>query len=376
MQLLVLGMTVASRTLRDVEALGQDVVHRRRLSVAGAPSDTLLEGIIRMVEPDDLLVVVQEQVHRMLRAKQLPVSDELGISLVAIDGKALATDDTQLHPQAQDQSAPGQPRFVLRALRAVHVGGVVKPVIGQLVIPASAGETDTLPAFVDQLEAAYGKTDMLECFSLDAGFFSRANLEDIHARNRGFIVGLKGNQPTLHAAAIAVLGEDEAEPAAGWDLVLQQRRNGRDVTLHFARSRDELLLWDWPCIRQVWRLRQRVESAGKVTEEDRYFATNLPWGRMRPKPAIAAIRAHWGIENDANWTFDAIWQEDSRAWVRQDRALETLSLYRILAYNAVRVWRHRTLRTSAANPLPYRRLLQVIHMALVTPNTRIAEGFG
>lgn len=376
MQLLVLGMTVASRTLRDVEALGQDVVHQRRLSVAKAPSDTLLEGIIRKVKPEELLVVVQEQVHRMHRAKQLAVTDELGISLVAIDGKALATDKARLHPQAQDQSAPGKPCFVLRALRAVHVGSAVKPVIGQLIIPAAAGETDTLPTFVDQLEFAYGQTDLLECYSMDAGFFSRANLEDLHARNRGFIVGLKGNQPTLLAAAVAVLGEGDIEPGTGWDRVVEERRNGRTVSLHFARTRDEVLLWDWPCIRQVWRLRQRVETAGTVTVEDRYFVTNLPWGRMRPTAAIAAIRAHWGIENDANWTFDAIWKEDSRAWVRQDLALETLSLFRILAYNMVRLWRHRTLRTSAKNPLPYRRLLHLIHMALITPLRCRAEGFG
>lgn len=376
MQLLVLGMAVASRTLRDVEALGQDVVPRRRLSVASAPSDTLLEAIIRLVAPEELHVVVQEQVRRMHRAKQLAVLDELGISLVAIDGKALATDKARRHPQAQEQSSSERPSFVLRALRAVHVGSAVKPVVGQLIIPASAGETDTLPTFIDQLEAAYGKTDLLECFSLDAGFTSRSNLEDIHARDRGFIAGLKGNQPQLHAAAVAVLGQADIEPATGWDLVHRERRNGRNVTLRFTRTRDQVLLWDWPCIRQVWRLHQRVESGGHFTEQDRYFVTNVPWGRVGPKKAIAAIRAHWGIENDANWTFDAIWKEDSRAWVRQDLALETLSLFRILAYNMVRLWRHRTLRRSARDPMPYRRLLHLIHRALVTPQTRLAEGFG
>lgn len=376
LQLLVLGMAVGSRTLRDVEALGPRVVGRHRLSVAQSPSDTQLERVVRGIDPAGLLVVVQEQVRRMHRARQLPVLDALGLSLVAIDGKALATDRERLHPEAQDQSSPGQPRFVLRALRAVHVGSAVKPVIGQHIIPAGGGETDALSTLLDQLEEAYGQTDLLECYSLDAGFTSRANLEDIHARNRGYIAGLKGNQPDLHCAAVARLGQASQAPVGGWELTTTERRNGRTVTVQFARTRDRVLLWDWSCIRQVWRVHQQVEQAGRVTEEDRYFVTNLPWGRVGPDKALAAVRAHWGIENDANWTFDVVWREDTRAWVRQERAIETLSLFRILAYNMVRLWRHRTLRSSAKTPIPYRRILEAIYLALVAPTATLHEGFG
>ena len=376
LQGLMLGMLTGAVTLRDVEALMQDIVVRRELRVQGTPSDTTYERVIRLMSVGPLMGVLQRQVLAMHRSKQLAVLDDIGISLVAVDGKAIATDAERLHPRAQCQDPDNDARYVLRALRAVHVASATKPIIGQLVVPADAGEVDTFPALVEQLHDAYGQTGLLECYSVDAGFFSRSNLELLNDQYQvGFIAALKGNQPTLFDAVKRILGAGVEEPGTGWDKVVTEHRNGRHVTLHFARTRDPILLAEWPCIRQVWRVRQRVEQGQKVTWEERFFVSNLNWGRLTPSKCLAAVRAHWGIENDSNWTMDAIWKEDSRAWVRQGLALEVLAILRAMAFNIIRLLRHRTLRSEDNRAMPYRRLLQLVRMALTSSLTP-ATGFG
>jgi len=133
---------------------------------------------------------------------------------------------------------------------------------------------------------------------------------------------------------------------------------GRVVTRWFARTR-EMVGWDdWRCLRQVWRIRQRTETrAGGVTWEDRFYLTNLPWGRLCPGRCLEAVRLHWGIENGPNWTMDVQWQEDRRAWVRQGLGLEVLGLLRAVAYNlmppisGVRVFLNRIFAADGVNRL-------------------------
>lgn len=374
LQLLTLGFLVNCPTLRDVERLGRDAVARRELGLGAVPSDTTLERVIRLLSVGPLRAVLRELVRGMWRAKQLEPSPALPISLVAIDGKAIATDDVQLHPQAQSQGTPEKPRYVLRVLRAALVSTPVVPVLDQRVIPAKEGEANNLVPFVEDLLDAYGRLDMLTCFSLDAGFTSRSNLHWLHGRDLGFIAALKGDQPTLHDEAARILGEGERPPDGGWELIQEEQREARKLTLYFARTR-EMVGWDdWQCIRQVWRLRQRREEAGKVTWEDRFFLTNLPWGRLSPKQAMAAIRAHWGIENAVYWTLDAQWHEDSKAWVRQDFATEILGILRCIAYNLMRLLRHRTL-LYAERELPWRELFELVRLAIVAPRPAAATAY-
>lgn len=280
-------------------------------------------------------------------------------------------------PQTRHSSIPRhnlkehtkKPRYVLRVLRAALVSTPVVPVLDQRVIPAKEGEANNLVPFVEDLLDAYGRLDMLTCFSVDAGFTSRSNLHWLHGRDLGFIAALKGDQPTLHKEAVRVLGEGEQAPAEGWELIREEQREARKLTLFFARTR-EMAGWDdWQCIRQVWRLRQRREEAGRVTWEDRFFLTNLPWGRLSPKQAMAAIRAHWGIENAVYWTPDAQWHEDTQAWVRQGLAAGILAILRCIAYNLLRLLRHRSL-LGTGHPLAWREHFDLVRLAIVALRCR------
>lgn len=377
LQTLLVGMVVGAKTLRDVEALLTDISNRMALGIRGTPSDTTLDRIVRALSPESLQPLIAKQVRDMHRSKQLGTDPELGISLVAIDGKVLAKDRERGHPEAQAQGASGGGLYLLRALRAVHTSSAVKPILGQRIIPAGTNESATLVAFVEDLSREYGRTGLLECFTLDAGFTCAEELRKLNEAGYGFIASLKANQPKLLEGAHRFLGVGDEKPPGGWEVVTETVDSGRRVVRFFARTA-ELDRWhaSWPFTRQVWRICQKTTHAGKVTWEDRYFLTNLPWNRLTPAQAVRAVVAHWGIENNANWTMDVCWGEDRHAWARTGTSLETLAILRILAFNFTRLLRQRSLRVSVRDPIPYRRLFELVRMALVLPRTALTAPFG
>lgn len=362
---LLLGLVANVPTLRDVERLVQRLGARARLGLRGTPSDTTLYNVVRRLNPADLRSVVVAQVREMARNQQLAPAIDFPYDLVAIDGKALGTDATPGHPESHRREAGGKVCYVLLALRAVHVSSAVKPVLDQRLIPSGKGERHGLWPFLAGLRETYGR--LAQCLSFDAGFWSQDLVMGLATQFWPFIVALKGNAGHAYHIARRKLGCDADDPPGGWEHETREARHGRVVVRQFARVDHDL--GTFGAVQAAWRQRTRVLHGDRVVSEDnRYFATRLGSGPVTAAQALAAIRAHWGIENDSHWTLDVILGEDTRAWVAQDRGREVLAWLRILAYNALRLLRCRTLRAERRTCLPWRALLEEIHDALVRPD--------
>lgn len=87
-----------------------------------------------------------------------------------------------------------------------------------------------------------------------------------------------------------------------------------------------------------------------ATLEQRYYLSSLP---AQAPGLMAAIRAHWGIENSLHWVLDVAFDED-RCRVRQDHAPRNLATLRHLSLNLLR-------QTSDKNGLKARRLRAAWH---------------
>ncbi|MBK8181079.1 MAG: ISAs1 family transposase [Planctomycetes bacterium] len=265
--------------------------------------------------------------------------------------------------------------FLVKALRAVHVGSATKPILDQMVIPEGRGESTTVLGFYRDLCKVYGR--IVECVSLDAAYCTQRVLNAFAVLNVAYIIALKGNAGHVYHRLRKIMGGDgEAPPTGGWDRVTDETRNGRQIRRSFARrfERGDYMEGDF---QQVWR--QRTVITRKATGEllsvdDRLWITSLPSKRLTVDQSMAAIRAHWGVENDANWTLDAQWGEDSRTWVHKGVARESLGLLRAMAYNLVRVLRHRVLDGPKKGHLSYDELFERIRLALVTPAVIPAAG--
>lgn len=111
----------------------------------------------------------------------------------------------------------------------------------------------------------------------------------------------------------------------------------------------------WPGVAQVCRVERRrvVRWRGQVTAtcEVSYAITSRPPDQADAAALLAALRAHWGIENKLHWVRDETLGED-RCQVRTGAAPQVFALCRNLALTLLRrrgiTAIAETLRTDAA----------------------------
>lgn len=306
------------------------------------PDTTLYDFVSRFKKEEvaGLRRQLQAQVRSDWRSKSLePVGVPCGV--VAIDNKtvwsgsaALAAAEAQVvHPA--DQPAYAQ----LRMVRSVLISAASKPAIDQVVIRPDTNECGMFSEVLAQLEAAYGS--LVEVYSGDAAFCSEANARLVAKAGKGYIFGLKGNRRELWREATRVLGAvSTAVVSTPWE-----KYQGAQLRYHLYRTTELSGYLDWEHLKQVWRIeKERLKRNGQVERENRYYVTNLHVGRFKPEQILQVVRAHWGIENNCNWTMDVVWDEDTKVWCGRGAAIQALGLLRLMAYNLAALWRCRYLR--------------------------------
>ena len=340
MKSLLEGYLSNRSSLRAVERL-TEIYRRTRV-----PDTTLYDFVSRFGEAEvaGLRRQLQAQVRSDWRSKSLvPVGVPCGV--VAIDNKTVWSGSEARAPtEAQVVHPADQPAYAqLRMVRSVLISAASKPAIDQVVIRPDTNECGMFSEVLGQLEAAYGS--LVEVYSGDAAFCSEANARLVAKAGKGYIFGLKGNRRELWREATRVLGVvTTAVVSTPWE-----KYQGAQLRYHLYRTTELEGYLDWEHLKQVWRIeKERVKQNGQVERENRYYVTNLHVGRFKPEQILRVVRAHWGIENNCNWTMDVVWDEDTKVWCGRGAAIQALSLLRLMAYNLVALWRCRYLRRREA----------------------------
>ena len=108
----------------------------------------------------------------------------------------------------------------------------------------------------------------------------------------------------------------------------EQRRCWQSGQLEWMENREQ-----WKGLRSVVLVESERERAdGTVSIERRYFLSSLEPDAPR---ALAAVRAHWKIENSLHWVLDVAFDED-RSRARTKNADENLSTMRRWSINAIK----------------------------------------
>jgi hypothetical protein len=359
MEVLLTGLLGGAKTLREIETHSMNYDERI--------PDTTLENIMAKANPDKLPDLIARQIKQASRDHELEKCG-LPFNQIAIDGKTNYSTKHALNDQSCEINHYGKhKKYRHLNMRAVIVSSEVKLVLGEHQIPKKSAETTELIPFVDELIRLYGKTDLMQVMSIDAGMAHRKNAAALRKRGLHFIMGLKENQKTIYNKSVELLGNISREDASSSETI---EYNGQDVSYYLYRCKINKNFLSMPEICQVWRIEKESVNikTGEVATENRYYITSIPFSEISPKQCLRAVRYHWGIENNANWTFDCQFGEDD--FPLTTRAMSLISLMRILAYNCITRFKYRKLRKRENKELSWKRLFECFKFALFALRTQ------
>jgi predicted transposase YbfD/YdcC len=142
------------------------------------------------------------------------------------------------------------------------------------------------------------------------------------------VLALKGNQMSLHEDAALFF----ADPVCAADCAASAEIDAGHGRIEERSCRAAKASWlaerhpDWKGLSSLAALTTRRvdKKTGRESLETRYYITSL---EPDPKAILAAVRAHWGIENNLHWTMDVTFDED-RCRTRKDASALNFAVIR------------------------------------------------
>jgi predicted transposase YbfD/YdcC len=287
----------------------KEAFFRRFLALPnGIPSPDTFARVFARLDP----AAFAERFGRWMAA----ACERTGLTPIAIDGKSAR--------RAKQATAAGC-LTVVSAWASEN-----RLTLGQVAVPDGSNEIGVIPELLGTLELAGA------IVTIDAAGCQRENAAVIRARGGHYLLAVKGNQPSLHAAVEQVFVEACEADFEGVDYDMHEavedghgRHEERYVTvIHHPAG----LPAEWPDVAAVAQVNREREVDGQRTSTTHYYLTShagtaAELGRV--------VRSHWGIENGLHWVLDVVFREDDSR-VRAGHAGANLAMLRRVAVSLLR----------------------------------------
>ena len=213
--------------------------------------------------------------------------------------------------------------------KAIHLVGAWananQLALGQVKTEEKSNEITAIPTLLDLLE-------LKDCIvTIDAMGCQKDIAEKIIGAGADYVLGLKGNQGTLHED-VKLYFEDETEALK--KTVTKEKDHGRIETREYYLEND--IAWlsqkpEWSGLQSIGMVKYRFMEKDVVREDTRYFITSL----TDIEEFSRAVRAHWGIENSLHWCLDVVFREDN-CRTRKNNSAENFAVIRRIALNILK----------------------------------------
>lgn len=298
----------------DIEEFGRakEAWLRRFLRLEnGIPSHDTISRVFRLLKPEAFDACFREWTQSLV--------EQLGLRQVAIDGKTLR--------RSHDR------RGMKNALHLVCAWSVENHlVLGQTAVDDKSNEITAIPELLKLLELKGA------IVTIDAMGCQKEIAAEVVRGGGDYVLAVKDNQPTLHAALQEHFENRHAQRRRGrrQHHVARDKQHGRKEERHYYHTPiPEHLQWiasEWTAARSLGQAISYVTRDGQETFEVRYFLSSV----VPDAPQLAqAVRGHWGIENSLHWVLDISFNED-QSRIRKDHGPANFALLRRLAISLIK----------------------------------------
>lgn len=278
----------------------------------GIPSDDTFRRVFEFINPEELNRCFLRWVETLVT--------KMGGEIIPIDGKTIRGS----YDRNQGKSA----LHVISAWASEQ-----NLVLAQMKVEDKSNEITAIPALLELLDITGS------IITIDAMGTQTEIAKKIIDKKADYVLALKANHPTLYHQVEQWFQTASAQNFQGIDVSYDQR-------IEKGHHRTE--------IRQVWSV--RVSAIGELyqprlwaglqsivmvvrerrlwnqtTREVQFYLSSL---HSDAQLLGRAIRKHWGIENQAHWTLDCTFAEDS-CRIRSFHSPRNFALLRRIALNAL-----------------------------------------
>jgi len=277
----------------------------------GVPSHDRFNAILARLKPAEF--------ERCLLSYVTALHEITGGKLVAIDGKTLRGS----YDKADGKAAI---HMVSAWATACHIS------LGQVVTDAKSNEITAIPKLLEllEIEGAIVTIDAMGC--------QTEIVEKIDAKGAVACVAVKDNQPKLHEAiethfdGLIETGELETEART---TATSETGHGREEQRIYAicpvpQSVKEL--GRWSVVKAIGMVTSIIVRDGAEHTAARYYILTK---YISAKRFAAAVRGHWGVENNLHWQLDVTFREDA-CRIRKGHADANFSFLRRFALSLLK----------------------------------------
>ena len=275
----------------------------------GIPSDDTVRRFFRAIDTTQFQRLFVEWVRTWL-------SPEVAGNVVAIDGKTL-----------RGSYDSGQSPIHLVSAFASEAGIV----LGQVKTSEKSNEITAIPELLEWLDVRGA------IVTIDAMGCQKAIAEKIIDKGGDYLLALKGNQSSLHEdvrlhfeqpAPTSLIRMTRAETVDKGHGRIEIRQCRLSTDIDWLRARHP----EWKNMSGIVAIDSERLIGDTTAQETRYFISSS----QAPAPQIlAAVRLHWGIENQLHWVLDMSFGED-QSRIRKDNAPTNVAIIRHAALNMIR----------------------------------------
>ncbi len=354
---IILGMMTRQHSLKDVEEQTEflSLAIRGKLFIPDRIPDTTIRSVIMRLSIKDLRNLLYKQTKAELRSKRLKPS-VLPIGVCAVDGKYSTTrnpDDCWAQKRNEN--------YQLRTMTCSLVSSEIPLIIDTVPVPSETNEMGVFEEVVNALYEAYGKSQMIQMISTDAGMSSLKNANTVIGLGFDYLFALKDDQPTLKQEAKWLVGPETGKKSFAYTI---DRIDSNTVELReiwTSKSPKTSLIWDH--IDAFIRVRRTLKKNGKVvSQEDRYFCSSMSLERMNSKEWLKLIRSHWRIENEVHGVLDQFYDEDDHPWLYSTEGQLAITLLRRVSLNILLVSRHLKLMKRGSHvKCSWKRIIRILN---------------